>query len=67
MNICPGLTYGIYILNAINEQDMIEQVWTQDYKIAANKFFSTMLDMNSGWDASAIADITTKELLSELV
>ena len=61
----PGLTYGIYILNAVNEMKMVESVWTQEYKHRASKFFNAMLEMNTGW--SSLATGLTKKFLSGLL
>lgn len=58
----PGLTYGIYILNAINEMKMVESVWTQEYKHKASAFFNAMLDMNTSW--SSLATGLTKKFIS---
>jgi hypothetical protein len=49
----PGLTYGIYIHNAIDEERMVEYVWTQEYKQKTSTFFNAMLDMNTGWSSYA--------------
>ncbi|MCK4735752.1 MAG: PKD domain-containing protein, partial [Methanophagales archaeon] len=61
----PGLTYGIYILNAINEREMVEYVWTQEYKQRASTFFNAMLDMSTGW--SSVATDATENLLTGLL
>jgi len=60
-----GLTYGIYILNAIKELNMIESVWTQDYRNSAASFFSEMLDKNVSW-TSILSDLRDN-LIEELI
>lgn len=49
----PGLTYGVYILNAIYEERLIESVLSQNYKIEASKFFNKFMDINTGWSSLA--------------
>jgi hypothetical protein len=61
----PGLTYGIYIFNAIDEQQMVDYVWTQQYKADSAAFFNAMLDMNTGW--SSVAGTMLQKLLSDLL
>jgi len=58
----PGLTYGIYILNAINEMKMVESVWTQEYKHKTSAFFNAMLEMNTSWSSGV--SYTAKKFLS---
>ena len=58
----PGLSYGIYILNAINELNMVERVWEQEYKFKASVFFNTMLELNTGW--SSLTTYIPKKLIS---
>jgi parallel beta-helix repeat protein len=60
----PGLTYGIYILNGISEKELLENVLSQEYKLAAGTFFNNFIDSNTGW--SALAGTLTKQFLSGL-
>ncbi|MBU1613671.1 tandem-95 repeat protein, partial [Patescibacteria group bacterium] len=49
----PGLTYGIYILNAIKETDMMKDILTQEYKRRYSEYFSNWLELNTGWSGVA--------------
>jgi len=58
----PGLTYGVYLFDALKEMEKVEQVWTQGYKLGASKYFSDLLDANSKWTSER----TTKTLLDTI-
>ncbi|MDI6905753.1 MAG: PKD domain-containing protein [Candidatus Bathyarchaeia archaeon] len=49
----PGLTYGVYLLNAIEEMRYVEDIWIHGGSSRASVFFNTMLDINTGWGTVA--------------
>jgi parallel beta-helix repeat protein len=61
----PGLTYGIYILNAIRETEMVKDVLSQEYKPQYKMYFSNWLDLNTGW--SAVAKGVSEEALDRVI
>jgi len=61
----PGLTYGVYILNAMEQTDMMQRVLSQRYKLAASAFFEAFLDLNTGW--SSLAGDLAKKFLTGLM
>jgi len=61
------ITYGVYILTAFEELEMVKYVWTQEYKNTASKFFNTILDINADADWSSVATTVTKELFTNLL
>jgi parallel beta-helix repeat protein len=66
----PGLTYGLCFLNALRETEKVDLIWTEGHKLKASKYFSGLLDENSGWTtqrtAEGLVDVLV-EMLSEMV
>jgi len=63
----PGLTYGIYILNALQEMNKVELVWTGQYAPASVEFFSYLLETNTKWTTDRTAEELCERVLDILI
>ncbi len=59
----PGLTYGVYILNAINEQELVDLLSKSYlYDKEATQFFSALADSLAVWQENFAAEVTKTTL-----
>ena len=58
----PGLTYGVYILNAINEQELVglcsKSAWDANVNEEAGRFFATLADDLASWQENLPTQVT---------
>ncbi len=58
----PGLTYGVYILNAINEQELVglcsKSTWDANVNEEASRFFATLADDLASWQENLPTQVT---------
>ena len=66
----PGLTYGIYLLDALREMEKVQLTWTYGYQMKASKYFSDLLEANSKWTTERVSEelySTSLEILNEII
>ena len=62
----PGLTFGVFILNAIYEEKLVEMCYPHFYDEESSRFFSLLADNLTSWQKN-FAEKTTKTTLETVI